>query len=223
MAGIADREVREAKRIRQFANFFKNYMSASTILVAALPVPVAQFELIPTHQPDRGSLSVGTSLLCFLLVAYIFYNRHKMAKLLFQPDQVMVGAAAVRSAPASELEQKAVLGRNSRRVLNLAILLLIVSSVACFFYYQLTWMAHGERLSELAAARKVGAGPPIDRDEPFIRLRLMIAYVVFFALAEAAFVLMATKEYLQELLGLSDEELIRGPAAAASPSGPVLQ
>jgi hypothetical protein len=46
------------------------------------------------------------------------------------------------------------------------------------------------------------------------RWALLLIYVGMFVSAEAAFVIMAMKEYLQDLLGLSDQALIdldRGP------------
>jgi len=37
----------ERKRVREFANFFKRYMSVSSVVAAALPVPVTAIGLIP--------------------------------------------------------------------------------------------------------------------------------------------------------------------------------
>lgn len=68
----------EAKRIRTFASFFKSYMSIWTLVVAALPIPVAAFKLIPTFEEQRKYLSVYTSLFCFLSLAFIFFLRHRI-------------------------------------------------------------------------------------------------------------------------------------------------
>jgi hypothetical protein len=43
----------------------------------------------------------------------------------------------------------------------------------------------------------------------------MLFYIAIFTCAEAAFILMAIKEYLQDLVGLSELELIRGPEEPA--------
>ena len=68
---------RAEARVRSFASFFKNYMGLSSIIVAALPIPVTRFDLIPIASADqKGYLSVYTSLFCFLMFAYIFYSRH---------------------------------------------------------------------------------------------------------------------------------------------------
>jgi hypothetical protein len=44
---------------------------------------------------------------------------------------------------------------------------------------------------------------------------LFASYIGIFASAEAAFALMAIKEYLQDLLGLSDPDIIRKSERAA--------
>ena len=69
--------------MRSFATFFRSYMSASTILVAALPIPVTSWKLIPAFEAQRGVLSVYTPLLCFLLVSFLFFSRHSLAVLMF--------------------------------------------------------------------------------------------------------------------------------------------
>jgi hypothetical protein len=51
----------DAKRLRSFANFVKNYMSVSAALAAAAPIPVALFELTPAEGglDEHGGTSVG--------------------------------------------------------------------------------------------------------------------------------------------------------------------
>jgi predicted transcriptional regulator with HTH domain len=83
-----------------------------------------------------------------------------------------------------------------------------VSAVGCFFYYQYTF-------THLDFIAREGRSDP--SAIAALRVKLMALYVGFFALAEAAFVLMATKEYLQDVLGLSDLEIIAGGTAAPSP------
>jgi hypothetical protein len=199
MTETTDPEFTEPKRIRQFVGFFKNYMGLSTIVVAALPVPAAYLDLIPMFAPDRGSTSVITSLICFLLLAYIFFNRHALGRVLF-PDIV---ESALASPPAREDEISTgslILTPPSQSLLSRWILILILLSTAFFLLYQLVWISEGRALQSDEANLTVAS----------FRLLLMGSYAMFFAAAESAFVLMATKEYLQELLGLSDNDLIRG-------------
>lgn len=199
MAGRVDPEVIEAKRIRQFAGYFRNYMGVSTVVVAALPVPVAYLRMIPMHEADRGSTSVITSLVCFLLLAFIF-SRHRLATILFPDERSSIAWGS--DSPGLWLRLQMMNTSGLRRfLLSFTILLLILAAVKLFLDYQLTWM-------ESALHRP-----------PSTRLSLMFQYLGFFACAEAAFVLMATKEYLQELLGLSDNDVIRGASTTKAGAG----
>ena len=54
------------KRVAAFVAFFKNYMSVSAVMVAALPIPVTSFKLIPTFAVHTAPLSTYTPLFCFL-------------------------------------------------------------------------------------------------------------------------------------------------------------
>jgi len=73
----------QASRVKGFATFFKSYMSVWTLVVAALPIPVAAFKLIPTFEAQRSYLSVYTSLFCFLSLGFIFFERHRLGSYLF--------------------------------------------------------------------------------------------------------------------------------------------
>jgi hypothetical protein len=73
----------DPRRIRAFADFFKRYMSLSSLVTAALPIPITAFKLIPTFSVHTKVLSVYTSLFCFLILAFIFFSRHKLARLMF--------------------------------------------------------------------------------------------------------------------------------------------
>jgi hypothetical protein len=73
----------EPTRVKTFANFFKNYMSISAVVAAALPIPVTSFHLIPTYHAQTSLLATYTSLFCFLLLGLIFYSRHTLARVMF--------------------------------------------------------------------------------------------------------------------------------------------
>ena len=70
-------------RLAGFASFFKRYMSVSTIVAAAIPIPVAGWKLIPIYAQQRGFLTVYASLFCFLLLAFVFSIRHRLAHPMF--------------------------------------------------------------------------------------------------------------------------------------------
>jgi len=66
MATPENAESVDPKRVRAFASFFKRYMSVSTLVVAALPIPVTALGAIPTFKAHTKLLSVYTPLFCFL-------------------------------------------------------------------------------------------------------------------------------------------------------------
>jgi hypothetical protein len=73
----------QESRIKIFANFFKSYMGVSTIVAASVPIPVASWNLIPMYAQQKGFLTVYSSLFCFLLLAFVFSIRHRVALHLF--------------------------------------------------------------------------------------------------------------------------------------------
>src|SRR6266446_3263998 len=83
MADIDETLPSDPKRVRAFASFFKNYMSVSSIVVAALPIPVTAFGALPMFADYKSSLSTFTSLFCFLVLGFIFYVRHALARWMF--------------------------------------------------------------------------------------------------------------------------------------------
>ena len=79
----AKNQAPEPSRVRQFLTFFKNYMSLSSLVVAALPIPVTMLGFIPTYAAQTKLLSVYTSLFCFLLLGFVFYSRRSLANHFF--------------------------------------------------------------------------------------------------------------------------------------------
>jgi hypothetical protein len=59
-------------------------MSVWTLVVAALPIPVGVFRLIPSFDAQRSYLSVYTSLFCFLSLGFIFFQRHRLGYYMFR-------------------------------------------------------------------------------------------------------------------------------------------
>jgi hypothetical protein len=86
--------------VKSFAGFFKTYMGVSSLVVAALPIPASELKLIPMFDAQRHYLSIYTSLFCFLLFAYIFFSRHWIGRLLFEPPSI--GIATPKDDPMSE-------------------------------------------------------------------------------------------------------------------------
>jgi hypothetical protein len=185
-------------RLEIFARFFKNYLSVSSIITAALPIPVTAMGLIATYKFQTKVLSMYTSLFCFLVLAFIFYSRHRLALFMF-PE-------------FSRIPKKRFF---SILFVKLLPLLLIVCSLMFVFMYQ-------RLLSESMANKRISVGLPASEvtDTAILEISylsqtpeaslLMIFYLGIFVTAESAFVLMAIREYLQDLLQFSETELIRG-------------
>lgn len=237
-------EPTDPRRVRSFAIFFKNYMSISTLVVAALPVPVTSLHIIPTFAAQTSLLSVYTSLFCFLLLGFVFYLRHSLARTMF-PDFFFRRRADADAAtdPPSRLPD---IWRRAQIVfVNALPLLFIASSLILVFQYNDVLKSEVNKVLEYnKAVRRVGPGnvrmdhangnllfsgteeprsytedqypltfkgilATTDSNNLIYGSRLMLLYVGIFLTAETAFILMAIKEYLQDLVGLSDLELIK--------------
>ena len=215
----------EAKRIRSFASFFKNYMGVSALVTAALPIPVTVLEAIPVYASQKATLAVYASLLCFLLLAYLFYIRHAIGAVLF--------------TKRSE-------NPNLARILDLFPLLLIIATVGCIYGYHAlladttrsikggeafainlsSWPADIDKKnfeamnSTLEDGRQYFGPTQVyilkkqGSDEIPNGTALMTIYLALFLCAEGAFVLMALREYLQDVLKLNDVSLLYGSAMA---------
>lgn len=190
-AGAISRGMRpraSAQRIRKFGRFFTGYMGTASLVTAALPIPVAKLHLIPAYASQSKFLNTYASLICFLVFAYIFYSRHLLAKSMFHRAGQQVSA---------------------RWWITVLPFLCICGSIACVIAY------HVELDASLAIIAAHGVLQPtqillanIDYREIPLAERLVALYLGMFVFAEAAFVLMAMREYLQEVLKLEERELI---------------
>jgi hypothetical protein len=190
---VADRSERitgEGQGIHKFGRFFTGYMGTASLVTAALPIPVRSLHLIPAFASQEKFMNTYTSMCCFLVFAYVFYSRHALARWMF----------------ARRGERFAL-----RFWVSVLPVLFICCSIGCAitYHYEL-----GEALDALAAA---GARLPssvllskIDAREIPGSGGLIVAYLGMFVFAEAAFVLMAIREYLQYVLKLEERELIFG-------------
>jgi hypothetical protein len=180
-------------RIRAFANFFKSYMSVSTVVAAAIPIPIASWKLIPIYAQQKTFLTVYASLFCFLLLAFVFSIRHWLCPHLFgrTPWSAVIGALPV---------------------------LFIALTVGCILAYHATLLASFEPWRERGVNAKASALlETTDFSEISYALTLAATYLGIFVFAEAAFVLMAIREYLQDVLHLDEVKLLRGQAGFSEP------
>jgi hypothetical protein len=189
----------DPQRVKSFARFFKNYMSISAIVAAALPIPVTSLHLIPTYSAHTSLLSVYTSLFCFLLLGFIFYSRHVLARWMFpeffsRGDRPKLGKFVVSILPAT----------------------LIAASLASLFSYHYLL---GLSLRNYAHWGEFPSGTTNYMERILTQselweipwgVGLLALYLGIFVFAESAFIIMAIKEYVQDLVRLSEMNLICG-------------
>jgi hypothetical protein len=190
--------------IEAFAKFFKRYMSVSSVVTASLPIPLSALQLIPSYAQQTKFLATYTSLFCFLLLAFIFHLRHPLARGMF-------GHLAAK-------------GARSNPVISVAPLALIVASLALVFAYHAVLEKSVRDAQDVMLQRGI---PSHSMQEILANTdsldipkatTLIGLYLGMFMTAEAAFTLMALREYLQDLLGIREEMLIGGERAEAPPT-----
>ena len=214
-------------RVKNFANFFKNYMSIWSVVVASLPIPVTAFNLIPTFNYQKNFLSTYTTLFCFLILGYIFYSRHKMAKLFFpqyyteiKRAQLPVLKEEIRPYTEEEIlkrkwETEWTVKKSNRYIRSLQIRATLLDSIPLLFIFlSLTsaflyndWLEGYITTFDITKLKRenildLGSIPSA------YSTRLIIYYLGIFLFAEAAFILMAIKEYIQDLLKINDTSLM---------------
>jgi len=220
------------ERLKSFANFFKGYMSVSSIVTASLPIPITAFKLLPIFQEHLGLLSTYTPIFCFLLLGYIFYARHGIGKSFFpkhykepKPPQAYAG-----TAPDNAVKRYRAI-RKRQKLMGISPLICIVIALLFVFLYQLVLtftldnILKNSLVNDTAFAQAFGAGTirPKTLDTQFILehyqisssykgVYLLVCYLGIFLFAELAFILMAIKEFLQDVLGLDEKFLIEGTA-----------
>jgi len=174
-------------RLAGFANFFKGYMSVSTVVAASIPIPVASWKLIPMYAQQRGFLTVYASLFCFLLLAFVFSVRHRLAGPMFFRGRL---GGVVAALPA----------------------VFIGLTLACIVGYHALIQQSIGQLRELGFSTKTMKDllDQIDATQIPYGIELAACYLGIFIFAELAFVLMAMREYLQDLLHLDEVSLLRG-------------
>ncbi len=173
-------------RLANFANFFKGYMSLSTIVAAAIPIPIGRWKLIPIYSGQRGFLTVYASLFCFLILAFIFSIRHRLAGLMFSH-------------------------RRLSGILAATPFVFILLTLGCVVAYHALMQQSIGQLRELGLRQSTGELlEKVDATEIPDAVALAACYLGIFIFAEAAFVLMAIREYLQDLLQLEEVALLRG-------------
>ncbi len=215
-------------RFENFANFFKGYMSVSAIVAATLPIAFKQLGVIPGFEVHKQFLPIYTSLFCFLILAFCFYLRYRLAWWMFH----------------NELNGRSVgFARPIKTVFRFIPFLLIVICFACIIWYhnlldQSIVTIQNELIFKNPDNNQVSINPessvsyfgiPLNYpsltniedfkanqgqlNSNFIleyadpsaidnskNSQLIIYYLGIFIAAQTAFILMALREYLQDVL-----------------------
>lgn len=185
----------EPLRIEGFAQFFKRYISVSSVVTASLPIPIAAAKLIPVYDVQQKFLGTYASLFCFLLLAFVFYIRHNIARWMFGRQ---LNAASSRIGG----------------FVSVLPLILIIGSVCLAFEYHSQLEASIVEVQSSALLRGVTSYSATkilaetDMLDVARSTTLAALYIGMFLTAELAFILMALREYLQDLLHLTEESLI---------------
>jgi hypothetical protein len=176
-----------------FSSPLKHYTGIWCLFVAALPIVVTQFGLIPVYESQRSLLPAYASFFCLLALAFVFSQRHRMARAMFAPR--LLWAEDDRGLPKDR----------TRLSINAALAAMILGALLCTAVY--LWAFEIGRTS--ASFPKL---PPSSMNA----VLLALSFITLFLLASAAFAVVAVREHLQHVLGLTDAEVITGlPRSAA--------
>jgi len=172
-------------RVSAFGKYLKGYMSVAATVTAAMPIGAASVGAIPAYHSLERVLAVYASLFCFLLFAYVFYIRQSLARALFSRASssgtwVIVPLALVVLAMTSGIAYLYVLQQSVDAARDVMI-------------------ARGVNVVSMADV--LTQTDYIDAPNAFVLIALYLGLFVF---SEAAFVLMAVREYIQDELGMSD-------------------
>lgn len=213
-------------RLRGFAKFFKSYMGVMPLVTAAFAPVVTFAKVLPVYEAQSKSLAVFSGLLGFLAVAWVFYARQGFARFMFP-----MAAQPIKADPFKNTK------RVISWCTTALPLICIVFSVGSYFEYSVFLNDSVETIQvrQLYRGRNTTTGSwdqrkisdivnntPIDqvpkRKDVLQQTDISIPYgpqlagfyLAIFFFAEFAFVVMATREYLQDVIALSDLQLIKG-------------
>jgi len=183
----ADRLPSSVPQYKVFASPLRHCTGLLCLLVAVTPVVVTRFGLIPVYESQRSLLPAYASFFCLLALAYVVSQRHRMARAMFAAQLLWADVDAVQSKASKRLS------------INNALAAMIIGALGCTAIY--LWAFESGRTS-----RDFPTLPPSSINA----VVLALSYITLFLLASAALAVVAVREHMQHVLGLSDEEVITG-------------
>jgi hypothetical protein len=188
MEEVMATDIRTAQesRLSIFANVFKSYMGVMPIVTAAVAPLLTALNVLPTYESQRKPLATMAGVLGFLLLAWIFYVRRTIA----------LGS----------------IKRGFRWLFNLLPLVLIFGSVGCYIAYA--------NVLETSVGMISKANPAITRAQALANasqnmaipgsVELQLFYLGMFLCAEGAFVMMALRDYCNDVRHISEYDWMFG-------------
>lgn len=178
-----------------FTSPLRHYTGMWCLFVAALPIVVTRFGLIPVYESQKNLLPAYASFFCLLALAYVFSQRHRLARAMFAARLLWSDLDPVQSKKPNPLS------------INGGLAGMILGALGCAAIY--LWAFEGGRTS-----RDFPALPPSSMNA----VLLALSFITLFLLASGAFAIVAVREHMQRVLGLSDAEVITGLPRSAEPT-----
>jgi len=181
-----DIQTAQENRLSIFANVFKSYMGIMPVVTAALAPLLTALNVLPTYESQRKPLATMAGVLGFLLLAWIFYVRRTIA----------LGS----------------IKRGFRWLFNLLPLVLIFGSVGCYIAYANVLEASIDMISKLnpAITRAQALGSASQNMAIPDSVELQLLYLGMFLCAEGAFVMMALRDYCNDVRHISEYDWMFG-------------
>ena len=286
MTSSSTRATSSAHGPESYSRAFRKGLIASALLLALLPIPVTPLHVLPTYRVHAQFLIFYAPVVCLLLVAYLFYLRDTLARMMFADILNPPADYDPYRSPAASTVFRRVTRRGRSALLAILPAALVLTSFYCFSRYTIRLQdsvglavarqSQSQTSSaELGMVSASGATPPtpsssastsaartrsrrapdsarvvqpgqapgraptrvVETDTVSPRDRVLqtvgidaiplfteltVLYIGIFAAALVGVVLMALKEYAQEAMGLSEQDLVLGgwdPSGEEGPGG----
>lgn len=184
---MATAQLPQPSPLLTFANLFKGYMGVMPVVIAILTPLLTAMNVIPTYEPTRKPLATIAGVLGFLLLSWLFYVRRTIA----------LGSIT----------------RGWRVLFNVLPFALILFSIGCYIGYasalNASLSAFAAAHSGLTRAQALANGGQDYSVQYSVLLQLL--YLGMFLFAEAAFVMMALREYANGVRHITEFDWMFGP------------
>ena len=215
----------------------------AALVIALLPIPVALLDLLPAYRIQTRFLVFYAPLVCLLVLAYLFYLRDALARLMFAHLLDPLPPRPLYYPERPDIRLRRVWFTFRRAILALLPALLLLVSFACLLGYvervddsialtsaTLERPAHPpDEVGQLPARRPIPPASPGVAAPTSLRERaldvpsteeiplfaeLTALFIGAFLAAVVALVLMGLREYAREALGLSEQDAVLGRVLA---------